>query len=89
MTIREHLDTLREDFAMKSDAYIRAEKKLFTEGNGFFDKKLLDDLSEAKTVWQKAANDYHSFLSQIVNHKLNIDAELWCWLIYNVQTVWK
>lgn len=76
MTIREHLISLREDFAVKSDVYIKAEQKLFEEGNGFFDKKLLDDLSKAKEAWQKASNDYHSFLSQILNHKLNVDAEL-------------
>lgn len=76
MTIREHLEELREDFALKSDTYIKAEKRLTEEGNGFFDKKLLDDLSESKTAWQQASNAYHSFLSQVVNNRLNIDAEM-------------
>ncbi len=76
MTIREHLIQLREDFAVKTDRYLKCEEKLFEEGNGFFDKKLLTDLSEAKAEWQKAANEYHLFLAHVVNNKLNVDAQL-------------
>lgn len=76
MTIREHLISLREDFAVKSDAYMKAEQKLVDEANGFFDKKLLDDLSQAATEWRKASDAYHKFLSHIVNNKVNVDGEM-------------
>ncbi|MCT1526208.1 hypothetical protein [Sphingobacterium hotanense] len=76
MTIKEKLISLRENFAMKSEAYLKADQKIFEEGNGFFDKKLLGDLSDAKTAWQKAANDYNAFLSHVLNNQLNIEAEI-------------
>lgn len=76
MTIREHLEQLRDDFAQKTDDYLKAEKRLVDEGNGFFDPKLLDDLAEAKAAWQQANNAYNILISQIVNHRLNVDAEM-------------
>lgn len=75
-TIKAHLISLREDFAQKTDAYLKAEQKLFEEGNGFNNPNLLADLSEAKTEWQQAGNAYNTFLSHVVNHRLNIDAEM-------------
>lgn len=67
---------LREDFAQKTDAYLKAEQRLFEGGNGFNNPKLLSDLSDAKTAWQQAGNSYNTFLSQVVNNRLNIDAEM-------------
>lgn len=74
MTIKEHLISLREDYIIKSENYLKTEKQLSGEANGFFDKKLLDDLSEASTAWRKASDAYHNFLSHIATNKLNIDA---------------
>lgn len=76
MTIREHLEQLRVDFFQKTDAYLKAERRLVDDGNGFFDRKLLDDLAEAKAAWQQASNVYNALLSQIVNNRLNVDAEM-------------
>lgn len=76
MTIKEHLVSLREDYKTKSENYLKAEKRLTDEANGFFDKKLLDDLSEASTEWRKASDAYHNFLSHIATNRLNVDAEM-------------
>ena len=76
MTSKARLILLRENLAQKTDAYLKAEQKLFEEENGFNNPKLLSDLSEAKTAWQQAGNAYNTFLSHIVNNRLNIDAEM-------------
>lgn len=76
MKIRDRLNELRKDYEKKSGAYIKTEQQLFEEGNGFFDKKLLDDLAEAKASLQKAERIYHSFVSEIVSKKLNVNAEM-------------
>lgn len=75
MTIKEHLISLREDYQIKSDNYLKAERRLTDDAN-FFDKKLLDDLSAASTEWRKASDAYHNFLSHIATNKLNVEAEM-------------
>ncbi|SOD17703.1 hypothetical protein [Pedobacter xixiisoli] len=75
MTIKERLLKLYDEFAKTSDAHLKANKKLSEEGNGFFDKKLLDDFAKTKLEWQNAANAYHSYLSNIINNKINVEAE--------------
>ncbi|MGG5902307.1 hypothetical protein [Sphingobacterium daejeonense] len=76
MTIKEKLFALRKDFTLKTDTYFKADKRLFDEGNGFFDNKLLTDLADAKEAWQKAGNAYNSLLSHVLNNRLNVDAEI-------------
>ncbi|WP_343748176.1 hypothetical protein [Fluviicola sp.] len=76
MTLKEKLATLRIDFELKSDLFLKAEQKLWDEGNGFFDKKLLDQLAEAKLAYHKAEKEYLDFLTEILMKKPNIHAEM-------------
>jgi len=76
MTIRTRLEQLRSAFEQSTKKYLECERKLWEEGSGFFDKKLIDDLARARTEYQKSESEYHHFLSEILTKKPNIDAEL-------------
>jgi hypothetical protein len=71
MTYQEYFEQLRTDFAVKTDVYIKAEQKLTEEGNGFLDKKVLEDFTRAKIEWQNSANSYNSFLDFVGQQGIN------------------
>jgi hypothetical protein len=71
MTYQEYFDKLRTEFALKTDAYLKAEKRLTEEANGFLDKKLLEDFTLAKIEWQNAANSYNTFVDFARQHTIN------------------
>ncbi len=62
MTFQEKFEELYQDFALKSDEYLKANAKL-SSVNGFFPKDLLDDLEQKKLKWQDAGNNYHHFMN--------------------------
>lgn len=76
VTLRNQLDKYRMDFKKATKNLLDAEENLWKEGNGFFDKKLLDNLAEARTAYNNAESDYQKFLTDILNKKPNIDAEM-------------
>lgn len=76
MLIKNHLEDLREQFELKTNELIAAEQQLWQQGNGFFDKSLLDKLADARAEFQKAETEYQKFLTLIIQKKLNIDAEM-------------
>lgn len=76
VTLRNQLDKFRIDFQEATTNLLEAEENLWKEGSGFFDKKLLDELTEARTAYNKAESEYQKFLTDILNKKLNIDAEI-------------
>lgn len=76
MTLRDQLDVFRQNFKKTSQDLLDAEEKLWKEGNGFLDKKLLDDLAEARIAYYKAENEYQKLLTDILNKKPNVDAEM-------------
>ena len=76
VTLRNQLDKYRMNFQKATKNLLDAEEILWKEGNGFFDKKLLDDLAEARTAYNQAESDYQKFLTDILNKKPNIDAEI-------------
>ncbi|WP_316849622.1 hypothetical protein [Pedobacter agri] len=57
---------LFQDFDEASKFYLKAEKELVDEANGFFPKHLLDNITETKSKFQTASNKYHTFLSQLI-----------------------
>lgn len=71
MTYQEYFEKLRTEFALTTDVYIKAEKKLSEEANGFFDKKILEEFTKAKINWQNAANSYNTFLDFARQHNIN------------------
>jgi predicted HicB family RNase H-like nuclease len=71
MTYSEYFEQLRKEFAFKTDAYLKAEKKLTQEPDGFLDKKILEDFTRAKIEWQNAANSYNSFLDFVRQQKID------------------
>ncbi len=75
MTIREKLEKLQDEFKKRTDEHLEATNDLVREGNGFFDKILLDNFVRTKMEWQKAEATYHSYLADIVNKKINVEAE--------------
>lgn len=71
MTYQEYFEQLRKEFAIKTDAYIKAEKKLTEESNGFIDKQTLEEFTRAKIEWQNAANSYNTFLDFAQQNEIN------------------
>ena len=71
MTYQEYFETLRSDFALKTDVYIKAEKRLVEESGGFMNKEVVERFTRAKIDWQNAANSYNSFLDFIRQHGIN------------------
>lgn len=61
MTYQQKFDELRDEFAIKSDKYIRADKAL-SELSGFGEINLVDNFANAKMDFEIAGNNYHNFL---------------------------
>jgi hypothetical protein len=76
MTYKEYFKQLRNEFATKTDEYIKAEKRLTEEPNGFVDKKVFEDYVKAKVTWQNAANSYNSFIDYAKQHQINPDDKM-------------
>ncbi len=75
MTYQEYYNKLQEEFAKRSDKFIKAEKNL-SEANGFADINLLSDFSEAKRRFDEAANKYHEFLNYVKEHGIDPNDEI-------------
>lgn len=56
---------LLKDFDEATQAYLKAEKELADEANGFFPKHLFDNVSESKLKFQSTSNSYHEYLGQM------------------------
>lgn len=71
MTYQEYFEKTRKEFAIKTDAYLKAEQALTSQANGFFDKRLLEILVKAQIEWKNAANAYNTFLDFCRKHEVN------------------
>lgn len=52
----EHVEAAQE--------YLKAEKALLDEGNGFLSKEALDKVNEKKLDWQEKSNRFYTLLSK-------------------------
>jgi len=71
MTYKQKLDQLREEFAIKSDKYLLADKEL-SEDKGFVGGNLVGKFAKAKRDFEIVGNEYSNFLAYAVKNKAKL-----------------
>jgi hypothetical protein len=61
MTFQEKFDQLRNNFALKSNVYLKSDATL-TDVSGFGDVNSVPNYLKARNEFQEAGNEYHNFL---------------------------
>lgn len=72
MTYREKIKELHKAFVEASDKYIKAQDE-FQDIQGFFEKRLMDDLEKAKREFEVTGNEMYNLLTHM--RKQNIDPD--------------
>lgn len=62
--MNEILQQAYDEHVEAANAYLDAEKKLLSEGNGFLSKEALDRVNEKKRDWQEKTNNFYTLLSK-------------------------